>query len=345
MSPTSGTSIDAVEESDCVDANRGGVLLDVDPLALGLVVEPVAPAAEVKRLAEFGAERDDAVRFLDRVDRGFGKDILEGTVLEPLDVGRAARGLDHRALHEVGEFLDRRAALGGVHRMAYQQDRLFRLLYDLGGFVDAVDIRALHGQAIALGRQDRLVFHFLEDDVARILDEGRARRAGHRDADRLADDLVGLVGIFDRGGELHRILEHRLVADELDAAAAHAALGDAGALADEEHDRRVLDLGALDGGRHVGDARAERGGGERRLAGDARGGFGHETGGGLVVRGDDFPAALFGLEEQVDEIRIGDAEHGLDAFGLEQVENALVNWYAHECFSLSLRVVAVSAGT
>ena len=53
------------------------------------------------------------------------------------------------------------------------------------------------------------------------------------------------------------------------------------------------------------------------------GGFGHEPGGGFVVRRNHRPAARFGFKAQVDEVGIGDAEQGLDPLGLEQIEDAL----------------------
>lgn len=45
----------------------------------------------------------------------------------------------------------------------------------------------------------------------------------------------------------------------------------------------------------------------------------------LVVGRNDSPAARFGLEEEIDEVGIGNAEQRLDAFGFEQVEDALVD--------------------
>ena len=48
-----------------VDADRGGILLDVNPLADRVVFRPPARAAIVDRLAQLGAERDDEVGFLD----------------------------------------------------------------------------------------------------------------------------------------------------------------------------------------------------------------------------------------------------------------------------------------
>ena len=90
----------------------------------------------------------------------------------------------------------------------------------------------------------------------------------------------------------------------------------------------MFDQRALDGGRHIGDARPQRADSDSRLAGDARGGFGHEACGGFMMRRNHGPAAPFGLQEHMDEVRIGDAEQGVDAFGLEQVEDTLIDWRA-----------------
>jgi hypothetical protein len=43
----------------------------------------------------------------------------------------------------------------------------------------------------------------------------------------------------------------------------------------------------------------------------------------------DRPAALLGLEKHVDEVRIGDAEQRVDAFGLEQMQNTLIDGDSH----------------
>src|SRR3546814_1222508 len=74
-----------------------------------------------------------------------------------------------------------------------------------------------------------------------------------------------------------------------------------------------------------GDAGAERGDAQRRTAVQARIAFGQEPGRQLVVRRDDGPAALLGLDEQMNEVRVRDTEDGVDAFGFKQLEDALIN--------------------
>ena len=158
-----------------------------------------------------------------------------------------------------------------------------------------------------------------------IFDIGRPRRARHGAADRLADHFVGLVGIFDGAGIFHRILDERFLAHELDAASAHAALGDTGALAAKEDDRRIFNQAALDGGHEIGHARPQRADADGGLAGDAAGGFGHKAAGGLVMRRNHGPAALFCFEEHMHEVGVWDTEQRVDALGLEQFEDALVD--------------------
>ena len=55
-------------------------------------------------------------------------------------------------------------------------------------------------------------------------------------------------------------------------------------------------------------------------------------GGSFVVRGDHRPPAALGLEEHVHEIRIRNAEQGIDPLGFEQLQNTLVDRYAHDRF-------------
>ena len=99
-SPTSGTS------NRPVDADGGRVLLDVHPFAVGIVAGPVLGPAVVHRLTEFGTQRDAQVGFLDCLVRGRGEQVRERPVLQPRDERRAAGGLDDRAGHQLGEFLD-----------------------------------------------------------------------------------------------------------------------------------------------------------------------------------------------------------------------------------------------
>ncbi len=121
-----------------------------------------------------------------------------------------------------------------------------------------------------------------------------------------------------------------LLLDELDAAAAHPALGDAGPLAAEEDHRRVLDECAHHGAGDVGDAGAERADAQAGLAGHPRGRLRHESGAQFVVRRHDRPAAGVGLGEHVHEVRIRNAEQCVDTLGLEEVENAFVNGHTHD---------------
>lgn len=92
-------------------------------------------------------------------------------------------------------------ALGG----ADQPHRLGHLALT-GGLVDQpVPVRRQRVGHVELG----------EDHVGGVFDVGRAGRAGHGPAQRLVDDLVGLVGVFDGRAVFDRRREKRLLAHEL----------------------------------------------------------------------------------------------------------------------------------
>ena len=117
--------------------------------------------------------------------------------------------------------------------------------------------------------------------------------------------------------------------DELDPAAAHPALGNAGALAAEEDHRRVLHQSAHHRAGDVGHTRAERADAQARFAGHPGGRLGHESGAQFVVRGYHGPAAGLGFGEHVHEVRIRDTEQRIDALGLEKVQNSFVDGCSH----------------
>jgi hypothetical protein len=48
-----------------------------------------------------------------------------------------------------------------------------------------------------------------------------------------------------------------------------------------------------------------------------------------MVGGDHIPATLFGEVEHVHKVRVGNAEQGVDTFGLEELQNALIYFYRH----------------
>jgi hypothetical protein len=60
-----------------------------------------------------------------------------------------------------------------------------------------------------------------------------------------------------------------------------------------------------------------------------------------VMRRNNLPAPRFRFEEQVDEIRIWDAKDCVDALGLEQLKDALVNWNAGCHGGLIFRLIVV----
>ena len=165
--------------------------------------------------------------------------------------------------------------------------------------------------------------------MGRKLDVGRTGCAGHRPANGLVNDLVGLVGILDRAAVLHRRREKAFLLHELDASAPHPPLGDAGALTAEEDHRRILHEGAHHRPGDVGHTRAQGADAQAGLTGHPRCRLGHEAGAQLVMRCHHRPAARVGFGEHVDEVRVRDAEQRVDALGLEEIENAFVNGYTH----------------
>jgi hypothetical protein len=79
---------------------------------------------------------------------------------------------------------------------------------------------------VVLTMQRRVEYTVRPDDR----DAHGTGRAGQRGAQRVPDDLVGLVGVLDVGRELDGRLEPAGLLDELDAVAAHPLLGDPGPL-------------------------------------------------------------------------------------------------------------------
>ncbi len=285
--------------------------------------------AVVHRLAQLGAQRDAQVRVDDRFDGRRREPVGEGAVLEPGDERGTSGGLDHGAGHQVGELLDRGLGTRGMNTVAHQQNRALSLPNQLRGLGDFGCARALVDEPVPVRRQRVRNVELFEQHVCRVFDVGRARRAGHRPTDCLADDLVGLIGVLNGCAVLHRRREKWLLADELDATATHPAFGDACPLATEEDHWRVLDLGAHHRPGDVGHTRPESADAKSRSAGHARNGLGHEACAQLVVRRHHRPSACIRLGEHVHEVGIRYAEQRVDTLGLEQVENAFVDGYTH----------------
>lgn len=224
--------------------------------------------------------------------------------------------------------------------MAHQQDRALRFADEFHGLGDLGCPGALIDKPIPVGRQRFCHIELFENDMRRVLDIDGTGRAGHRLADRFVDDLVGLVGVLDGGAVFDRGCEKRFLADELDTAAPHPAFGDAGPLTAEEDHRRVLHFRALDRTRDVGHARAQRADAQTGPTGHPRGRLGHEARAEFVVRGDHRPSTRVGLGEHVHEVGVGDAEQGVHPFGLEQVEDALVDGHRHDGKLLYLQSIS-----
>ncbi len=118
-----------------------------------------------------------------------------------------------------------------------EQDGLLRRFDELHGLGDHLRARALLHEAIGLGRDRRRHVEIFENHVLRVLDVHRPRRTRLRDAQRLANDLIRLVRVFDARAVLHRGLDQSRLLDELNAAATHPLFRDARTLTAEENDR------------------------------------------------------------------------------------------------------------
>ena len=109
-----------------VDADGQRILFDQNPFALGVVLRPMARLAVVARFAELRAERDAQIGLHHRLDGRRRESVGEGAVLETVDERGAAGGLNHRALHQVGQLPDRRTGARCVDPVSDQQDRALR---------------------------------------------------------------------------------------------------------------------------------------------------------------------------------------------------------------------------
>ena len=315
-----------------VDTDGRRVLLDEHPSAIRVVVCPMLGAPVVHGFTEFGTQRDTQIGFLHRLVGGRREQVGKGAVLQTWDERRSARGLDHRAGHQLGQFLDLLLGARGVHTVADQQHGALGRANQLHRLGHLAGARALVHQPVGRGLGCIPDTEFLEDHVRGELHIRRTGGTGHRPANRLVDDLVGLVGVLDGTAVLDRRREQAFLLHELDPAAADPAFGDPGPLPAEEDHRRVLHQRAHHGPGDVGHTRSQ---GPDAQTGPARhpgGRLGHEPGTELVVRRDHGPATRMRLGEHVHEVRVRNAEQRVHALGLEQVENALVDRYIHRHF-------------
>jgi hypothetical protein len=84
-----------------------------------------------------------------------------------------------------------------VHAVADQQDRVLGRAHQPRRFGDLTRPGALVDQAIRAGGQGFWDVELFGDHVRRIFDVSRAGGCRHRATDRLANDFVRLVGVFD----------------------------------------------------------------------------------------------------------------------------------------------------
>ena len=132
-----------------VDADGGRVLLHVHPFAVRIVAGPMLGPAVVHRLTELGTQRNAQVGFLDCLVGGRGEQVGERPLLQSRDERGPARGLDHRAGHELGQLLDLLLGTGGMYAVAHQQDWALGLADQLHGLGQLAGTGALVDQPVA----------------------------------------------------------------------------------------------------------------------------------------------------------------------------------------------------
>ncbi len=220
------------------------------------------------------------------------------------------------------EALDERAGVrGGVDAAAAEQhQRAFGAGQPGRGSIEPGGRR---GRRIDRGPLDRRVGDRLGHHVQRNLDMHRAGAGAFEHREGAGDDLVqrlaGVQGVAEHADPGQRAL---LVGQLVQAALATAqgvATVDAG---NHQHGYRVGQRLGHRGG-DVGHSRAADDQTGRRLAAGAGVAVGHEPGALLVARRDVAQRAVAEAAVELDGVHPGDAEHGVDAVGLEQLEQAL----------------------
>ena len=155
-----------------------------------------------------------------------------------------------------------------------------------------------------------------EDDVERVVEEGRPGRRGAGEVERANRRLADQLRLLDRLRRLRQRRDEREVVDLLEAARAPAHLGGAAA---EDDDRGAVGAGAGDRAHPVGDAGA---GGQRADAGRAGGlrpALGGERGRLLVADVDDRDALLAAAVVEAEEVPAGEREEVGDAARLQRL--------------------------
>ena len=171
------------------------------------------------------------------------------------------------------------------------------------GAVRASSIPQATAVGAASGRDLGVALH--EDDVERVVEEGRAGRSGAAMSKARAVASPIRAGILDRLGRLRQRRDERKVVDLLEAAGAPAHLRGPTA---EDDDRRAVGAGAGDGAHPVGDAGSRGQRADARRPRRLRPTLGGEGRGLLVADVDDRDALLAAAVIEAEEMAARERE-------------------------------------
>ncbi len=172
------------------------------------------------------------------------------------------------------------------------------------------------GSTARAGLLGRVGLALHEDDVERVVDEGRAQRGLHRAVERLGGGARDVGRLLDGLGVLHQRADERQVVDLLERAHPPPHLGRAAA---ERHHRHAVGLRGGDRADAVGHAGAGGEGADARLAGRLGPADRGEGGGLLVAEVDDVdPLGLAAVVDR-EEVAAAEGEELADAAALQRL--------------------------
>ena len=222
--------------------------------------------------------------------------------------------VDERA--QLARGVGRDDATAGVdHRAGRGEQRL----HDLGRGV-VVERRPLHRPGVEPQAVEPRDVDLAREDVHRHVDQHRPRPAALRERERLVEDLGEQVRLVDPPRALDERpvdLELRGVGVQVDLLVRMLAVEVGRHIAGDHHHRHRVECRVRDAGRGVGQAGPEVGQHHRGLPPGARVAIGHVRGDLLVADVDEPDLARGELREHCDVGVAAQAEHALDAAGLE----------------------------
>jgi len=223
---------------------------------------------------------------------------------------------DHRDPVAIAQLNDQLVGAGAARPAADDQERPLGLPQSSRGLTNGVRVGRLRvGDAVGFRRQRRRRWQLGAQHVARDLDEHRARAAAHGRAERAPQELGNAL----RLGDLDRLFRHRPEhADQVELLEGVLLIVVERDAADEDHDRRMGDMGRGHAGDEIRGAGTARDQADAGTIGDARQAVGHE-GRGLLVAHVDVLDARVVVEpvEDVQKRRADDSKNVPDPLGLQ----------------------------